>query len=181
MTKQILLFICIASLAAFPQTKEKPADDPMKDCPMHAAHTKQDHYAAVDERGDKAMGFSHEATMHHFRMTEDGGVIEATAKDEKDVASIAQIRAHMQDIAKMFTAGNFDIPHFIHGEDPAGVAGMKKLGSQIKYQYEELPNGARVRIATNNAEALKSIREFMNYQVSEHRTGDDTAEHQHAH
>ena len=36
-------------------------------------------------------------------------------------------------------------------------------------------------IATTNASALKSVHEFVKYQVSEHRTGDEMSEHSHKH
>ena len=32
------------------------------------------HHAAVNERGDHVMGFDHEKTTHHFRLTKSGGV-----------------------------------------------------------------------------------------------------------
>ena len=52
------------------------------------------HHAAVDQRGDQVMGFSHEKTTHHFRLYSDGGAIEVVTKDPKDTASRDQIRTH---------------------------------------------------------------------------------------
>ena len=46
-----------------------------------------DHHAAVNERGDHVMGFDHEKTTHHFRLTKSGGVIEVSANDPKDTDS----------------------------------------------------------------------------------------------
>jgi hypothetical protein len=161
------------SAAAFAQQK---ADDAMKDCPLHAQHqaTKAaDHSSGVDSRGDHAMGFSHTATTHHFRVLADGGAIEADVIDPTDSANTAAIREHMQQIAKMFTAGNFDTPKFIHGRVPPGVPMMKKLNAQIEYRYEETKKGARIRITTANAAALKSIHKFLRFQITDHRTGDD--------
>jgi hypothetical protein len=161
------------SAAAFAQQK---ADDTMKDCPMHAEHqaTKSaDNFSGVDSRGDHAMGFSHTATTHHFRVLADGGAIEAEVIDPADRTNITAIRAHMQQIAKMFTAGNFDTPLFIHGRVPPGVPTMKKLGALIGYRYEKTERGARIRITTANAAALKSIHEFLRFQISDHRSGDD--------
>ena len=46
-------------------------DDTMESCPMHKRHTAENsHHAAMEEHGDQAMGFSHDATTHHFRMSE---------------------------------------------------------------------------------------------------------------
>ena len=48
-------------------------------CPMHEQHEGSSHHAAdVDTRGDKAMGFSHEKSTHHFELSSDGGTIEVT-------------------------------------------------------------------------------------------------------
>jgi len=60
----------------------------------------------VVKRGDHVMGFSHEATTHHFRLFSDGGEIAVTANDPKDKASIDQIRTHLGHIAQMFASGN---------------------------------------------------------------------------
>src|SRR5207249_10021440 len=50
----------------------------------------------VVNRGEHVMGFSHEATTHHFRLFKDGGEIAVTAKDPSDKASIDQIRSHLR-------------------------------------------------------------------------------------
>jgi hypothetical protein len=168
--------LCIAALtlsaAAFAQQK---SDDAINDCPMHAQHqtaSSPDHYTGVDSRGDRAMGFSHTDTTHHFRVLADGGAIEAEVVDPADSATTTAIRQHMQQIAKMFTSGNFDTPLFIHGRVPPGVPAMQKLGAEISYRYEQTEKGARIRITTANADALKSIHEFLKFQISDHRTGD---------
>ena len=126
----------------------------------------------VNERGDNAMAFSHEKTTHHFHLTADGGVIEVTANDSNDVASEKQIRAHLSHIAKLFKEGDFSTPMFIHDEAPPGVPTMKRLKADINYTVETIEFGARVRIATANAEALEAIHEFLRYQIKDHHTGD---------
>ena len=43
-------------------------------CPMYEQHQGSSHHAAdVDTRGDKAMGFSHEKSTHHFELLSNGG------------------------------------------------------------------------------------------------------------
>ena len=126
----------------------------------------------VNERGDHAMGFSHEKTTHHFHLTADGGVIEVTANDSNDAASEKQIRAHLSHIAKLFKEGDFSTPMFIHEEAPPGVPTMKRLKADINYTVETIEFGARVRIATANAEAVEAIHEFLRYQIKDHQTGD---------
>ena len=126
----------------------------------------------VNERGDHAMGFSHEKTTHHFHLAADGGAIEVTANDPNDAASREQIRAHLSHIAKLFKEGDFSTPMLIHDEAPPGVATMKRLKADISYTFETIEFGARVRIATANAEALEAIHEFLRYQIKDHQTGD---------
>ena len=79
----------------------------------------------VNERGDHAMGFSHEKTTHHFHLTADGGTIEVTANDPNDAASREQIRTHLSHIAKLFKEGDFSTPMLIHGEAPPGAPGHR--------------------------------------------------------
>jgi hypothetical protein len=128
----------------------------------------------INHRGDHAMGFSNTKTTHHFRLRPEGGVIEVTANEIDDTASRDQIRRHLKHIAKKFSEGDFSAPMFIHGENPPGVEAMKALKGGIKYQYEELERGAKVRISTGNSEAIKAIHEFLRFQIKDHQTGDPT-------
>jgi hypothetical protein len=143
------------------------AADDHADCPMHAQH--------VAAQGDHVMGFSHEATTHHFRLLRDGGAIEARANDAKDAESIAAIRAHMKGIARDFADGSFEKPLAIHGRLPDGAEAMNALRDSISYRYEELENGARVRVSTKDAAALDAVHAFLRFQIDEHHTGDKLA------
>jgi hypothetical protein len=170
----VLMMLCAVSLLAQEPAKEKKDDDSMKDCPMHAKHQKD---TAVDQRGDIGMGFSHEKTGHHFLLSADGGSIEAFADSADDTDSIGEIRMHMRHIAMMFTNGDYSIPMFVHDQTPPGVPVMQSLKKDISYKYEETRLGARVRIKTQNAEALKAIQQFLKFQITEHRTGDNSTIH----
>ena len=131
-------------------------------------------FAAQDlaTRGDHAMGFSHEKTTHHFFLYADGGAIQVTANDLEDTESRSQIRMHLGHIAQMFGSGDFQTPMLVHAELPPGVPAMKKLKSDIRYTFEEIEHGGRVRIRTKKPEALSAIHEFLRYQISDHQTGD---------
>lgn len=126
----------------------------------------------VVSRGDHAMGFSHQTTTHHFRLYQSGGAIEVSANDPKDLDSREQIRTHLSHVATMFSNGNFNVPMFIHDKTPPGAAVMTRLRSQIRYQLQETPQGARIDIVTRNKEALSAIHEFLRFQISDHKTGD---------
>ncbi len=143
----------------------------------HDAHQpgqQASHHDAVNQRGDKVMGFSHDKTTHHFRLKADGGAIEVEANDPNDAASRDQIRTHLQHIARKFAAGDFTAPMMIHAQNPPGVPTMKRLRAAIKYKFEETERGGRVRIATGDAKALAAIHEFLRFQISDHKTGDST-------
>jgi len=134
----------------------------------------EDHHTGVDKRGDHVMGFSHEKTTHHFRLYADGGAIEVTANDPKDTESRDQIRMHLSHIAGMFASGNFQAPMLIHDQAPPGVPVLQRLKAEVNYQFEEIPNGGRVRISTKNKEAISAAHEFLKFQISDHRTNDST-------
>ena len=151
-------------------------DDAMESCPMHKQHTAENsHHAAVEEHGDQAMGFSHDATTHHFRLSAKGGAIEVTANDLNDKASTEAIRSHLSHIAVMFGNGDFTTPMFVHDSVPPGVTTMKLLKAKIRYKYEEISCGGRVRIESSDPVALAAIHDFLRFQITDHQTGDTLA------
>lgn len=157
-TLLILILLCVCTASAY------------ADCPMHEEHTK--HKDGVDARGDKAMGFDHTKTTHHFLLKDDGGVIQVTANDPNDTASRDQIRMHLTHIATMFSEGNFEIPMFVHDRVPPGVPVMKELKDKISYEYEEVENGGRVVVSSQSPEAVTAVHEFLRFQIEDHHTGD---------
>lgn len=126
----------------------------------------------VVQRGDHVMGFSHEKTTHHFWLYPDGGEINVSANDAADKASIDQIRMHLGHIAGMFASGNFHAPMLIHDTMPPGVPTMTRLKDSIKYEYSETGRGARIRLITENPQALDAIHAFLLFQIIDHQTGD---------
>jgi hypothetical protein len=130
------------------------------------------HHEEVQSRGDHAMGFSHENSTHHFRLYKTGGAIEVSADDPADSATRDQIRMHLSHIVNMFSAGDFDIPMFIHSATPPGAPTMSKLRDQIHYQYQDTRRGGKIRISSANAEAVDAIHSFLRFQISDHQTGD---------
>jgi hypothetical protein len=127
---------------------------------------------AVVKRGEHVMGFSHEATTHHFRLFNDGGEIDVRANDPKDKASIDQIRTHLGHIAKMFGSGNFNAPMLIHDTNPPGTATMTRLKEQIRYEFSETDRGARIRLVTSSSETTDAVHAFLLFQIVDHQTGD---------
>lgn len=137
-----------------------------------AALAQVNHHAAMEKRGEHVMGFSQEKTTHHFLLYADGGAIQVTANDAKDTESRDQIRTHLSHITGIFAAGNFDAPMLIHGLTPPGVPALQRLKARVSYTFEEIEGGARVRIATKDAEAIQAVHEFLRFQITDHQTGD---------
>lgn len=131
-------------------------------------HTHHD----MQTRGNQGMGFDQDKTTHHFLLTKSGGVIQVLANSADDKESVAGIRMHLNHIQHAFSAGDFDIPMFVHDQTPPGVPTMKKLKEQIRYSYEEMENGGRVVISSKNGEAVNAVHEFLKFQIREHKTGD---------
>jgi len=80
-------------LTAVQQEKTAPRED--HSCPMREqqkSSSEDQQHQGVVQRGDQVMGFSHDRTIHHFRLYADGGAIEVEANDAKDTASRDAIR-----------------------------------------------------------------------------------------
>jgi hypothetical protein len=142
----------------------------MESCPMH--NQGANHHAVVEKHGDQGMGFSHQVTTHHFRLSTRGGIIEVTANRSDDSASMEAIHSHLSHIAVMFRNGNFSIPMFVHDGIPPGVTTMKLLKSRISYRYEEIASGGRVHIESKDPIAIAAVHDFLRFQIAEHQTGD---------
>jgi len=164
----IKLTILLLAATAFALTTRSQSTAPDKSA---------EHHCEMMQRGDQAMGFSHEKTTHHFLLYKDGGAIEVSATDASDTTSRDEIREHLQHIAKMFSAGDFNIPALVHGENPPGTEIMKSRADKVAYHFEETERGARVRIATTDQEALQAVHAFLQYQITEHHTGDSLDVH----
>ena len=128
--------------------------------------------ADVEKHGDEAMGFPHDKTTHHFRLLTDGGAIEVTVNDSKDNQDVQAIHSHLAHIVTMFSNGDFSLPMFVHSQVPPGVPVMKEKRRAISYTFEELPDGGRVRIKTEDRDALKVVHDFLRFQIEDHHTED---------
>lgn len=149
----------------------------MQSCPMHKEHGNgSQRQAEVEKHGDAAMGFPHDKTTHHFKLLPDGGLIEVTVNDSKDAVDLQAIRSHLAHIVTMFSNGDFSIPMFVHSQVPPGVTEMKDKQTEISYTLEELPKGGQVRIVTKNRDALNAVHDFLNFQIEDHHTGDETGD-----
>lgn len=135
-----------------------------------AAATVDPGFAAVQERGAVAMGVDQYTSTHLFTPRPDGGTIELQ-RDSADAAGVAQIRAHMQQIAELFAAGDFTLPGQVHGQVVPGTDIMRSLRASITYTMDTLPRGARVNLRTADPAALQAVHAFLAFQRRDHKAG----------
>ena len=158
--------------------QDKKQDNSMADCTMHQQQPGPAHHAMVESHGDQAMGFSHDRTIHHFRLSVDGGTIEVAVNDPTDKVNIEAIRSHLSHIAVMFANGDFSTPMFIHDGVPPGTTTMTLMKSGIRYTYEETPLGGNVQLYSTEPIAVAAIHDFLRFQITDHQT-DDSLEVEH--
>jgi hypothetical protein len=126
-------------------------------------------YAAMQRRGERAMGVDQYTSAHHFEALPDGGRIVLQREVEGDSAGVAAIRAHLRAVAASFAAGDFTTPAFVHARDVPGTAVMAAKRRAIAYAFRELPRGGEVRIMTRDPAAVRAVHEFLAFQRREHR------------
>jgi hypothetical protein len=134
---------------------------------------RQDHHE-MNKRGEMVMGFDQEKTAHHFYLYPDGGAIDIQVKDAADTKNRDAIRSHLPHIATMFEGGDFNVPMLVH--DTAKVPGTSVLMQRkehIHYTYVETPIGGRVNIVTHDKASVAALHDFLRYQITEHKTGDE--------
>jgi len=128
-------------------------------------------FAALQQRGEKAMGVNQYTSQHVFEPLPGGGRI-VLQREASDSVGVAAIRAHMDTISKSFANGDFAVPGFVHAtNDVPGTAAMKRLKAEITYTPQDLPGGAQVVISTRNPQAMSAIHEFLAFQRMDHRAG----------
>lgn len=137
----------------------------------HPKSTRHDTgFAAMQDRGKTAMGVDQYTSSHRFDALLTGGRIELV-RNANDSAGVAQIRAHIREIARAFKSGDFSTPAFVHMQTVPGTKTMRDKRARISYEPRDLPGGAELLIRTNDPQALVAIHEFMAFQRGEHQAG----------
>jgi hypothetical protein len=127
-------------------------------------------FAAMQVRGQMAMGVDQYTSTHTFDALPDGGRIELL-RNVNDTLGIRQIRAHLRLIEHAFQAGDFSTPEFVHLQQMPGTSVMAQKKDVIAYRYHELPRGGEVRMTTTDPDALAAIHAFVAAQRGEHHAG----------
>ena len=124
-------------------------------------------FAAMQARGQMAMGVDQYTSTHTFDALPDGGRIELL-RDVADTLGTRQIRAHLRLIEHAFQAGDFSTPEFVHMQQMPGTSVMAAKKDVISYRYRELPRGGEVRMTTSDTAALAAIHAFVAAQRDQH-------------
>jgi len=142
--------------------------------PQHSADTahatSDSSFAALQARGQVAMGVDQYTSTHHFDALPDGGRI-VLERDVDDSAGVAMIQAHLRAIARAFQSGDFSTPAFVHMRTVPGTQEMAARRDAITYTVRDLPRGGELRITTSDPTAIRAIHEFMAFQRHDHRAG----------
>jgi hypothetical protein len=101
-----------------------------------------------------------------------GGVIEFSAKDPADSASIAAVQKYLETQKDLFEKGKTEADADVHGKVPDGIPGLKKLRNEITFFAMKTESGAVLRMFTVNEQARQAIQDFVKFQINEHKTGD---------
>lgn len=135
---------------------------------------------SVTKRGPDVMPFDLQASTHIFTKTKSRGIQQVVAKNARDAAQIGLIRTHLQEIATRFSKGDFSGPAHVHGAEMPGLAELNNATpSEIKGQYQEMKDGAKIVYTTNKPELVNALHKWFDAQVSDH--GHDAMEgHDHS-
>jgi hypothetical protein len=125
----------------------------------------------VAERGAEVMPFDLDATTHTFTKTEFGGIQVVTADAPDDEHQIVLIRAHLREERERFANGDFDDPASIHGHDMPGVEELAAGFADVRVDYRDELDGARLTYSTEDSELIEAVHSWFDRQVMDH--GDD--------
>jgi hypothetical protein len=106
-----------------------------------------------------------------FEQLPNGGIIEIQ-READDSAGMRAVRVRLREMARVFTAGDFDAPASARLTSAPGARVMIQRRGAIRFDYRELPRGAALRITTTDFTARKAIWEFVAYQRNEGMAGE---------
>jgi hypothetical protein len=122
----------------------------------------------VAARGAHVMPFNLEKTQHIFNKNDSGGVQQVIAKDVADSQQINLIQQHLAKIAARFAKGDFSGPQRIHGNDMPGVKALSGAAGQVRFSYQDLPDGGQIDYVTDVPELVTAIHSYFDAQLSDH-------------
>ncbi|MCC8402487.1 aspartate carbamoyltransferase [Paraburkholderia sp. MMS20-SJTN17] len=134
--------------------------------PSHAEITARQRDVA--QHGADVMPFSLAATTHIFSKTADGGIQQVVTKHQ-DPKQVALIRGHLAVIARQFSAGDFEAPEQIHGNDMPGLATLRTAKpGELQISYRDLPNGGELVYRTHEPRLVAALHAWFDAQLADH-------------
>jgi len=122
----------------------------------------------IIERGSNVMPFDLNKTLHIFNKTASGGLQQVIAKDSSDDGQIILIRKHLAGIAAQFAKGDFSGPQRIHGMDMPGVNELSAGAAQLRFSYQDLPDGGQIEYVTDEPKLIDAVHRYFDAQLSDH-------------
>ncbi len=123
----------------------------------------------VHSRGHEVMPFDLAATVHVFRMTEDGGTQKVITRSEvPQPEQVRMIQHHLAEEAAEFQKGNFSDPARLHGAAMPGLGELRAGASTMQISYHPLRNGAEIRFRTHDLKLITAVHRWFGAQLSEH-------------
>ena len=123
-------------------------------------------------RVSKVLGTDVDKIVQHYYLVKNGGVIEFTAKDPADNATISTVQKYLETQKDLFEKGKADADTGVYGKVPDGLPALKKLRNDITFFAVNTDSGAALRMFSVNDQARQAIQDFMKFQINEHKTGD---------
>ena len=126
----------------------------------------------INGRFSKSLGTDANRIFQHYYLVKNGGVIEFTAKDPADNASIAAVQKYLLAQKDLFEKGKNEGDSEVHGKVADGTLVLKKLRNEITFFTVKNEDGAVLRMFSVNEQARQAIQDFIKFQINEHKTGD---------
>ena len=128
--------------------------------------------AELNLRFSKTLGTSVDKVAQHYYLVKNGGVIELTAKDPNDTATIKAIQKYLDTQKELFEKGKNESEAEVHGKVPDGSPILKKMRNDINFYSGKTDDGGVLRMFTVNEQARQAVYHFMKFEIGEHQTGD---------
>jgi hypothetical protein len=126
----------------------------------------------VDSRFSRVLGTDVGKIAQHYYLVKNGGVIELTAKDPNDAATVKAIQKYLDAQKDLFEKGKNESEAEVHGKVPDGSPALKKLRNDITFYSGKTDDGGVLRMFTTNEQARQAVYEFIKFEIGEHQTGD---------
>lgn len=125
----------------------------------------------VNARFSRSLGVSLDKIVLHYYLVKNGGVVELTAKDPGDTATVTAIQKYLQTQKELWEKGKDPVTE-IHGKAPDSAAVMRKLRNDITFYMAKTDEGAVLRMFSINDQARGAIQDYLKFEIAEHKTGD---------